>query len=780
LKYNLFKTSLIVASLALAGCGGSSGTDGDGGDPNPQDPTNNAPSVTSTAIVSATTNAAYSYTLVATDADNDTLTLSATTLPAWLSFDASTGVLSGNPQAGDAGEHSVTLVASDGNDETTQNITVTVTTPTSDSDWTLVWSDEFEGTEIDSTKWSHEINCTGGGNNEKQCYTADAENSYIEDGILKIAALPETDQALPYSSARLRTLDKGDWKYGRFEIRAKSSSGQGSLPAIWMLPTDWVYGGWPNSGEIDIFEGLNVGVPLDDGFIYTDVHGTLHYGRDWPNNAFSGTHYTLPNDANPAEDFHIYAIEWEEGEIRWYVDDVLYQTQRKSDITTNGDGDPDGLTHRGWFTDSDNDGLLLNNAPYDQDFHLLINFAVGGNWPENSHAGGVDASAYHADNTFEIDYVRVYECSVSPATGQGCASDAAGYDDLIADGGTLVEGKAPTPPSDGETTPITIFADTVIEDWAAFGVDSTIEADDAEFGDVVEFSFGAAPAVAGFSTSSAAYDGTGMLATGVLAFDLKLVNEPNNASAAWYLKVEQGGTSTEATIALITPTVGEWQHYAISIEALSNAGLSLNGIEAIMVFPAWGEGEGAVYRIDNLAVVEGEEVVVGPDPDGLFPDQYVIFEDGTEGFTPTFYQEGGSATAETVVDEDAAHGTVVEFVSNTANLVAYLAADAGTVDLSAYAGGTITFDMKVVVQPTDAAAEWLMKVECSWPCQSADLTLGSQADFPIGTWQAVTINIDDLDGLNLAAVNYALDVFPTWASANGVQYRIDNVYWNKP
>ena len=86
----------------------------------------------------------------------------------------------------------------------------------------------------------------------------------------------------------------------------------------------------------------------------------------------------------------------------------------------------------------------------------------------------------------------------------------------------------------------------------------------------------------------------------------------------------------------------------------------------------------------------------------------------------------------------------------------------------------------MVVQPTDAAAEWLMKVECSWPCQSADLTLGSQADFPIGTWQAVTINIDDLDGLNLAAVNYALDVFPTWASANGVQYRIDNVYWNKP
>ena len=122
-----------------------------------------------------------------------------------------------------------------------------------ESDWQLVWSDEFDGTDIDSSKWTHEVNCDGGGNDEKQCYTANSENSFVQDGKLNIVALPEQRQALPYSSARLISKNKGDWSYGRFEIRAKAPRGQGSWPAIWMLPTDDIYGGWPHSGEIDIF-----------------------------------------------------------------------------------------------------------------------------------------------------------------------------------------------------------------------------------------------------------------------------------------------------------------------------------------------------------------------------------------------------------------------------------------------------------------------------------------------------------------------------------------------
>src|SRR5690606_8308152 len=166
---------------------------------------------------------------------------------------------------------------------------------TGPSGWELVWSDEFDGTAIDSEKWSHEVNCAGGGNNELQCYTARAENSYLADGQLHIVARAETysgpahfdddpaynaedtSKTQPYTSARLRSKHKGDWKYGRMEISAKMPHGQGIWPAIWMMPTESVYGPWPASGEIDIFEAVNLTTPLNGG-INNDVHGTLHYG----------------------------------------------------------------------------------------------------------------------------------------------------------------------------------------------------------------------------------------------------------------------------------------------------------------------------------------------------------------------------------------------------------------------------------------------------------------------------------------------------------------------
>ena len=139
--------------------------------------------------------------------------------------------------------------------------------------WQLVWNDEFDGDAIDSSKWDWETNCWGGGNNELQCYTDRPENSFIRDGKLVIHAQPEEftgpaeplewgsnagDRTLPYTSARLRTLGQGDWKYGRIEVRAKLPQGQGIWPAIWMLPTDWVYGGWAASGEMDIMEAVNL------------------------------------------------------------------------------------------------------------------------------------------------------------------------------------------------------------------------------------------------------------------------------------------------------------------------------------------------------------------------------------------------------------------------------------------------------------------------------------------------------------------------------------------
>lgn len=309
--------------------------------------------------------------------------------------------------------------------------------------WQLIWQDEFDGLSIDRNKWGFEINCYGGGNDEQQCYTDREENAYIEQGVLKIVAKredysgpaaqdddpaynPNNTRTLPYTSARLRTKQKGDWTYGRFEIRAKLPHGQGTWPAIWMLPTDWVYGGWAGSGEIDIMEAVNLKAQSDEKDAQTDqledrVHGTLHYGRKWPENVYSGKSFHLPDGVNPADEFHEYAVEWQEGEIRWYVDDIHYATQKDS----------------GWYTQYLNaEGGLVNgegSAPFDQAFHLILNFAVGGNWAGNVNDKGIDESVF--PQAFEIDYVRVYECSVSPATGAGC--------ETLGDGATLLEGYQP-------------------------------------------------------------------------------------------------------------------------------------------------------------------------------------------------------------------------------------------------------------------------------------------------------------------------------------------------
>jgi len=241
-------------------------------------------------------------------------------------------------------------------------------------DWQLVWSDEFEGDSLDMSKWSYQFGTgsseglSGWGNNELQYYTSRPENVFVNNGNLHIVALEESYEGMNYTSARLRSINQGDWRYGRFEARAKLPKGQGIWPAIWMMPTDAVYGGWPASGEIDIVELV--------GHEPNIIHGTIHYG---PPHTYSGGAYTLPA-GDFSDNFHTFAIEWENGEIRWYVDDIHYHTETE------------------WF--SAGHGFP---APFEQRFHFLLNVAVGGNWPGNP------------DQTTEfpqemvIDYVRVYK-----------------------------------------------------------------------------------------------------------------------------------------------------------------------------------------------------------------------------------------------------------------------------------------------------------------------------------------------------------------------------------
>ena len=251
--------------------------------------------------------------------------------------------------------------------------------------WTLVWSDEFEGDEVDPSKWEFRngdgcetaAGC-GWGNNELQIYAP--ENTTVEDGLLKITARQSTVNGdTSYTSSRLRTEGMGDWTYGRFEIRAKLPQGQGLWPAIWLLFSERTYGEWPLSGEIDIMEAT--------GDRPDEIFGTIHYGNPLPNNVFVGEEFQL-RSGTFSDDFFVYIVEWEEGEIRWYLNNVLYQTR----------------TSEEWFT-AGADREENPNAPFDHPFHMILNVAVGGNLP-----GAPDASTVFPQ-MMQVDYVRVYERS---------------------------------------------------------------------------------------------------------------------------------------------------------------------------------------------------------------------------------------------------------------------------------------------------------------------------------------------------------------------------------
>lgn len=235
--------------------------------------------------------------------------------------------------------------------------------------WKLVWTDEFDKPEIDTTKWTHEVNGNGGGNNELQYYVDSPNNSFVKDGFLVMKAKEQNYKGKFYTSSRLNTKNKADWTYGRFDIRAKLPIQQGLWPAIWMLPTDYVYGTWPKSGEIDIMEII--------GQNPSTTFGTLHYGDAWPNNKHTGEEYKL-KEGTFEDEFHVFSVEWEKDEIRWYIDDKLFSTKTPKDL------DP-----KPW--------------PFDQKFHMILNVAVGGNWP-----GPPDENTTFPKYMY-VDYVRVYQ-----------------------------------------------------------------------------------------------------------------------------------------------------------------------------------------------------------------------------------------------------------------------------------------------------------------------------------------------------------------------------------
>ena len=243
-------------------------------------------------------------------------------------------------------------------------------------DWKLVWEDNFDGDSLNMEDWNYETHEPGWVNNELQEYTDSTDNIYVKDGELVLKAIKdETEDGVKYTSGKVTTQNKRDYKYGRFEARLKVPEGQGLWPAFWMMPTDEnLYGSWPRCGEIDIMEVL--------GHEPEKAYGTIHYGN--PHREQQGTY--ILDGTTFADDYHVFSVEWEPSEMRFYIDGNLYHTVND------------------WYTKQEGDDEKTYPAPFDQTFYLQFNLAVGGNWP-----GNPDETTDFENAELKVDYVKVYQ-----------------------------------------------------------------------------------------------------------------------------------------------------------------------------------------------------------------------------------------------------------------------------------------------------------------------------------------------------------------------------------
>ena len=500
------------------------------------------------------------------------------------------------------------------------------------SGWTMLWHDEFDVPGPPNPEyWSHEVNCWGGGNNEFQCYTDRPDNSYVDQqGYLHIVAkeefhtgpsLQDDDPSYPgpfvsrsFTSARLRTRNKADWTYGRIEVRAQVPGGRGMWPAIWMLPTDWTYGGWPSSGEIDIVEAVNLARP---GFIGWGnfIHGTVHYGLPWPQWENHGQ--ALYMNVNPADDFHVYALEWERDEIRWYVDGMHYQTQ----------------TSAGWYNyiwGGQENGFVVANdkAPFDRPFHLLMNVAVGGDWP------GPPDRNWDSDREMLVDYVRVYQCARGSVEGKGSAcgtidpavavhedigtpgiNDYVVYDDgaetlsfeVFVPGAiriienTLVTGSSAAPGATVDSRPKPNGA------WEIEFSRTGLTFDNDSLGSVF---LGSADmsGVPGIETGFKLDGGTGWTNNGELEFDIKVKSIAPDTRL--FVKMDSG-LPNAGSVEIDVPPKGAWHHVAVRVADLLP--LDVNDIRNVFVLESTGPAHVWVDNIRLQCAFNTEPEVWQPD-----------------------------------------------------------------------------------------------------------------------------------------------------------------------
>lgn len=652
------------------------------------------------------------------------------------------------------------------------------------NNWKLVWSDEFDGNNLDTTKWSYEENCKGNGD-ELQCYTSRPENVSVADGNLHIKVRKEnfsgpavwndepgydphdTSKTLGYTSGRLRSKLKGDWTYGRIEIKSKLPGGQGMWPAAWMLPTDSKYGEWPASGEIDIVEAFN-----NDVVNNSAVFGTLHYGATWPGyHGMTGTNYKTTN--NLYDSYHTYAIEWEEGEIRWYVDDIHYATQTKN----------------GWFTIYGGTGAKIighNNEPFEQRFHVLLNVAV---------TGTTNASSFTQEMT--VDYVRVYSCSLDTVTGKGCATHVnpaikplAGTPQnsfsLFANGASTLNisvnnktvSNAPSPKADDAN---------VVSNAAAPDGNNTVW--DLQFNTVPSNAYLNWGAMNGVTGIDQGFNLSPMWDFGEITFDLFVESLDDAAS----LKVQMDSGLPNVSYYPITGIEkGKWKTYTIpfvNLKSNTSPSGSLNSGRVITPFVVAVDGGKAHIKLNNIKFnCIGTNCGIKPIYTGkTLTSSFNIFTDAIDplwnnGLIKYDEQAGSNHMVVTTVDALAENrGKILDiFWTDKSGQNSLFYFETSTLkDVTTFtADDYVSFDIKVLSYGSSShgltTAAW-----CNYPCVSEFLPV---PDVPTDNqWHTITmpLSLYTNTGFNSSILGQPFVFAPTWGDQGGVHVQLDNIRWVK-
>jgi len=672
-----------------------------------------------------------------------------------------------------------------------------------DKGWSLVFEDNFDGSVIDTSKWAHEVNCWGGGNAEEQCYVDDRNNSFVEDGILHVKAIrgdhtgpvmnpdhpdydPQNLATKPFSSARMRSVDpmaaiegqdqdffiKNDWKYGRFEIRAKLPSGQGTWPAIWMLPTDWEFGGWAMSGEIDIMEAVNlkadyVNEETGETLPENRVHGTLHHGRAWPGNVYSGVEYDFGDPAvNPADDFHVYSVEWEEGEVRWFIDNEHFASQTKE----------------GWYTHyTDENGVWRSSgdsaAPFDQNFHLIMNLAIGGAWAANVNEKGVDADLNEAEML--VDYVRVYQCA-SDATGLACG--VKGEDGSF----TLEEGvEEPVLPvaADFSADTLHIFNGQVAGDWQMAKWDDADQGDEYEIVDgYIDLKFSNTGVMYLLSDQSKLDDFTAY-GGGEYSFSMRWVEGTatglkvgfsDNKDAFAHMVVDQQYFGVQGS--------EEWTTVTVSTADMLTAapGFDLTSVTIAGKFEQVG-GTDLHVQIKDLQMTKGD--YIPEEPEGFGTELTLSSDTVAAGFDALLYHGYNEASTDTM--------TVIDGVINGTHAGGgniSIGSTAGALDMSVFENGEMHFDLRIV--DMGSASDVLIKMGSGdWPSLGDVILSETNTGLPVDSqWHSFNVSIADfVANGNRIDTNGVLDLtavttpFVVEAYDGGdLQVEVRNVSFSRP